>query len=123
MNLLVCARCSERCDDVTVVAGPAVRCPACAHPNPFVRSPLFCVTGPSGTGKSTVARLVLDDLADRFVVLEQDVLWQVGLRDEQSEHRTFCAAWLHAGSARQTSRQDHRHQAGHARQQTGRAER
>ncbi|PSL04798.1 broad-specificity NMP kinase [Haloactinopolyspora alba] len=97
MNPLVCDRCGERADDVTVLAGqqpPAVRCPACGHEQPFRRLPLYCVTGPSGTGKSTVARLLLETLAPRYVVVEQDVLWQAGLRDDEPDHRTFRSAWL-----------------------------
>lgn len=71
-----------------------LRCPNCGHRRPFRRLPLFCVSGPSGTGKSTVARLLVDALAERYVVVEQDVLWQSGLRDDEPDHRTFRAAWL-----------------------------
>ncbi|NED99059.1 AAA family ATPase [Phytoactinopolyspora halotolerans] len=71
-----------------------VRCVECGHRWPFRRLPLYCVTGPSGTGKSTVAGLLTASLADRFVVLEQDVLWQAGLQDDSADHRLFRAAWL-----------------------------
>lgn len=71
-----------------------VACPSCGHRWPFLRLPLYCVTGPSGTGKSTVARHLTQALADRFVVLEQDVLWQAGLRDDSADHRVFRSAWL-----------------------------
>jgi broad-specificity NMP kinase len=54
------------------------------------RLPLLALTGASGTGKSTVARLLIERLSDRFVVLEQDVLWQAGLDDIGR----FRAAWL-----------------------------
>lgn len=94
MNLLVCERCAERADSVDVVTGPAVRCASCGHQWRFRRLPLYCVTGPSGTGKSAVARFLLDSLADRFVVLEQDVLWQAGLRDHSGDHRLFRSTWL-----------------------------
>ncbi|GAA3763220.1 nucleoside kinase [Salinactinospora qingdaonensis] len=73
---------------------PVVRCTECGHRQPFTRLPLYCLTGPSGTGKSTVARLLLPRLADRFVVLEQDVLWTAGLRDPAHNHRAFRSAWL-----------------------------
>lgn len=67
-----------------------VVCADCGHRQPFQRLPLWCLTGPSGSGKSTVAPLLLERLSDRFVVLEQDVLWQAGLRGTGR----FRAAWL-----------------------------
>ena len=53
-------------------AAPLV-CHTCSHEQEFVRQPLYCLAGPSGTGKSTVGHALLPRLADRFVVLEQDV--------------------------------------------------
>lgn len=74
-----------------VVAAPAVVvCAACGHRQPLRRLPLRALTGPSGTGKSTVARLLVERLSDRFVILEQDVLWQAGLDDPAR----FRVAWL-----------------------------
>jgi broad-specificity NMP kinase len=74
-----------------VVADPAaVVCAACGHRQPLRRLPLRALTGPSGTGKSTVARLLVERLSDQFIVLEQDVLWQAGLDDPAR----FRAAWL-----------------------------
>ncbi|MBB4934017.1 broad-specificity NMP kinase [Lipingzhangella halophila] len=74
---------------------PAVLvCQACEHRQPFRRLPLWCVTGPSGTGKSTVSRILVERLQERFVVLEQDVLWLPGLRDPAGNHRAFRSAWL-----------------------------
>ncbi|GAB2492080.1 nucleoside kinase [Nocardiopsis aegyptia] len=52
------------------------------------------MSGPSGTGKSTIAGLLLERLRDRFVVLEQDLLWVGGLRDPADEHRLFRSTWL-----------------------------
>lgn len=95
MNLLVCPGCGERADPLLVEADSVIRCAHCGERWPFRRLPLFCVTGPSGVGKSAVARLLLDAVAERFVVLEQDVLWQAGLRDDDDgEHRVFRTAWL-----------------------------
>lgn len=65
-------------------------CAACGHRQSFMRLPVLSLTGPSGTGKSTVARLLVERLSGRFVVLEQDVLWQAGLRDPVR----FRSAWL-----------------------------
>lgn len=62
----------------------------CGHRQPFARLPLLALTGPSGCGKSTVARLLVERLSERFVVLEQDVLWQAGLHDPVR----FRSAWL-----------------------------
>lgn len=94
MNLLICERCGERADRPQVEPEAVIRCAHCGHRWPFLRLPLLCVTGPSGTGKSTVQRLLTTELADRFVVLEQDVLWVAGLRDDGAEHRPFRSTWL-----------------------------
>ncbi|RIQ35772.1 AAA family ATPase [Jiangella rhizosphaerae] len=94
MNLLICERCGERADHPQVEPEAVIRCAHCGHRWPFLRLPLFCLTGPSGTGKSTVQRLLATELADRFVVLEQDVLWVAGLRDDAAEHRPFRSTWL-----------------------------
>ncbi|TQN33391.1 broad-specificity NMP kinase [Haloactinospora alba] len=104
MNPLVCARCGARVDP-SGAAEAALTCVTCGHRQPFRRLPLYCVTGPSGTGKSAVGRLLVDALADRFVVLEQDVLWTAGLRDPTDEHRRFRTTWLRmAGMIQQSGR-------------------
>jgi AAA domain-containing protein len=74
-------------------AAPLV-CDACGHEQEFVRRPLYCLAGPSGTGKSTVGHALLPRLADRFVVLEQDVLWVPELQDPTDNHRAFRTTWL-----------------------------
>jgi hypothetical protein len=89
MNPLICARCGSTLDPDL-----ALNCGECGHQQPFARRPLFCLAGASGTGKSTVARVVLPRLADCFVVLEQDVLWLSPLRDPTDEHRLFRSTWL-----------------------------
>ncbi|CAM3813105.1 nucleoside kinase [Nocardiopsis rhodophaea] len=95
MNPLICAHCGARTESPYVTPdGTALRCVDCGRQRPFRRLPLYCVTGPSGTGKSTVARLLVEALSDRFVVLEQDVLWVDGLRDPADEHRLFRSTWL-----------------------------
>lgn len=91
MNPLICAGCGARTERPCVdPEPPAVICPVCGHRQRFRRLPLWSLTGPSGTGKSTVARLLVERLGDRRVVLEQDVLWQAGLRDPAR----FRSAWL-----------------------------
>ncbi|PRX96112.1 AAA family ATPase [Allonocardiopsis opalescens] len=95
MNLLICAACGVRNDEPVVVPdAPVLACPHCGHRQPFLRLPLLCVTGPSGTGKSTVAALLLERLRDRCVVLEQDLLWVDGLRDPADDYRAFRGTWL-----------------------------
>jgi len=84
---------------------PALVCAECGHRQPFRRLPLFALTGPSGTGKSTVARLLAAELADRAVVLEQDVLWTGGLTDPAGDYRLFRSTWLRmAGMIHQSGR-------------------
>lgn len=87
MNPLVCARCGG-------LVEPLLVCGECGHRQAFTRQPLFCLTGPSGAGKSTVARVLLPRLSDRFVVLEQDLLWLPELSDPTDEHRLFRSTWL-----------------------------
>lgn len=69
-------------------------CRHCAHRWPFLRLPLFALTGPSGGGKSTVGPALARLLAGRVVVLEQDVLWTGGLRDDVDGHPAFRSTWL-----------------------------
>ncbi|PSK88774.1 broad-specificity NMP kinase [Murinocardiopsis flavida] len=101
MNPLICARCGAFNGTPRVAApaaGPSAQalllCSSCGHRQPFLRLPLYCVTGPSGTGKSTAARLLGARLGDRFTVLEQDVLWVGGLRDPSRDHHAFRSTWL-----------------------------
>ncbi len=87
MNPRICDRCG------CLLELPLV-CGECGHRQSLARQPLFCLVGPSGTGKSTVARALLPRLSDRFVVLEQDVLWLPELSDPTDEHRLFRSTWL-----------------------------
>jgi len=87
MNPRICDRCG------CLLERPLI-CDQCGHRQALARQPLFCLTGPSGTGKSTVARALLPRLSDRFVVLEQDVLWLPELSDPTDEHRLFRSTWL-----------------------------
>jgi broad-specificity NMP kinase len=92
----VCTGCGELLTAPAVVewgGGSALEC-GCGHRQAFHRLPLFALTGPSGTGKSTVGRLLAAELGDRVVVLEQDLLWHAGLRDPADDYRQFRAAWL-----------------------------
>jgi hypothetical protein len=46
-----------------------------------------------------VGRALLPRLRDRFVVLEQDVLWVPELRDPAGHHRAFRTTWLRLAAA------------------------
>lgn len=94
MNPLVCAECG-----CLIAPAEPLTCPACGAEQPVLRRPLFCLTGPGGVGKSTVGRALVDRLAGRFVVLEQDLLWIDGLRDPAGEHRLFRSTWLRLAAA------------------------
>jgi broad-specificity NMP kinase len=81
---------------VPVVArdAPVLICAECGHRQPFRRLPMFALTGPSGGGKSTVARMLSPALADIAVVVEQDVLWTAGLWDPSDDFGVFRSTWL-----------------------------
>lgn len=76
------------------MSGGFRECTRCGHRWPFRRLPLFALTGPSGGGKSTVGPELSRRLADRAVVLEQDVLWVSGLREDVDGHPRFRSTWL-----------------------------
>jgi broad-specificity NMP kinase len=84
---------------------PVLVCAKCGKRQPFRRLPLFSLTGPSGTGKSTVCRQLTAEIGDLAVVLEQDVLWTAGLTDPTGDYRQFRATWLRmAGMIHQSGR-------------------
>lgn len=97
---MICPRCGER-NDVPQVdpAEPVIICGTCSHREPFRRLPLFVLTGASGTGKSTVGRLLPDRLAGQVVVLEQDLLWINGLRDPDDDFAALRQTWLRLAAA------------------------
>lgn len=77
----VCPRCSEYAADKEVVADtPNERaawaiCPHCGHRTPFLRLPLFTITGASGSGKTTVC-LHMSRRTSQVIFLESDILWR-----------------------------------------------
>ena len=91
---MICAGCGEWAEQPVIRPGPVLVCAACGHTEPFRRLPLFVLTGPSGTGKSTIGRLLTGRLADTMVVLEQDILWIDALRDPADDYGAFRRTWL-----------------------------
>ncbi|TNC28522.1 AAA family ATPase [Amycolatopsis alkalitolerans] len=89
----ICPACGDRANAPLVESSTRV-CEHCGHRWPFRRLPLFALTGPSGAGKSTVGPALARRLGARAVVLEQDVLWTAGLRDDVDGHPAFRATWL-----------------------------
>jgi broad-specificity NMP kinase len=95
VDLKICVACGERAEKPVVATDqPVLICATCGHRQPFVRLPMFALTGPSGTGKSTVSRRLTEELGGRVVVLEQDVLWNGGLRDPEDDYGQFRRTWL-----------------------------
>ncbi|MBP2476805.1 broad-specificity NMP kinase [Crossiella equi] len=95
MDLKICVSCGDKAEVPVVLPGdPVLFCAVCGHRQPFTRLPMFALTGPSGTGKSTVGKCLAAELGDAVVVMEQDVLWSAGLQDPADDYRVFRATWL-----------------------------
>ncbi len=73
--LWVCEGCGlwAEAAEIGVTDEPAFVCPHCGHHRPFVRQPLFQVTGASGAGKTRVARDLPAALPE-CAVFDQDLL-------------------------------------------------
>jgi hypothetical protein len=90
---------------LTEGAGTVLACVLCGHREPYRRLPLFALTGPSGTGKSTTGRLLVPMLESHAVVVEQDLLWVGALRDSTGDSAAFRQTWLRlAASMHQSGR-------------------
>ena len=75
-------------------------CPHCGYGHPFLRQPLFVLTGASGAGKTAVclelscAQLEGAPWVPNCVFLEQDILWRDEFSDSENGHHTFRNLWL-----------------------------
>lgn len=91
----VCARCGEYVVEKIVDAGHSVAiCPICGYEQPFLRQPLFVVTGASGAGKTAVCRALTPRLRNRCVVLESDILWGLVPASAEDDYRDYRNVWL-----------------------------
>jgi gluconate kinase/DNA-directed RNA polymerase subunit RPC12/RpoP len=94
--LRVCERCREWMDEIAVSEPAVIVCRRCGHRRPFVRLPLFQVTGASGAGKSRVARDLPAALPE-CVVLDQDILLSGPPWDQHRRNWLRVAANIHQG--------------------------
>lgn len=90
----VCPGCGVYDAERTVPEGEAVAiCRHCGQRQPFLRLPLFVLTGASGAGKSAVA-LLLPALLPECVVLEADLLWRPEFATPDDGYQSFRELWL-----------------------------
>jgi predicted kinase len=93
----VCSSCGMYAVEKEIHPGGGWRaeaaCPNCGHLHPFLRLPLFVVTGASGTGKTALAQMAAAEVGD-FVHLEMDVLWSPAFNTPEDDYRAFRSAWL-----------------------------
>jgi predicted kinase len=68
-------------------------CQYCGHTHPFLRLPLFAVSGASGTGKSTLA-LALAQRDRGCLHLESDILWRAEFDRPDQNYRDYRSLWL-----------------------------
>ena len=90
----VCQRCGiYRADKEIDSNGPWAICSECGEKHPFVMAPLVLIGGPSGGGKTTVARALVSSLPE-VVLLEGDILWRDVFASPQDDYREFYETWL-----------------------------
>lgn len=90
----VCPNCGEYAEEKQIdPAGSFAICPHCHYAHPFLRQPLFIVTGASGAGKSE-ACLALVPILNECVVMESDILWGLIPSTPEDNYRSYRNAWL-----------------------------
>jgi hypothetical protein len=91
----VCARCGEYVVEQTVDAARSVAiCPICGYEQPFLRQPLFVITGASGAGKTAMRRALTPRMRQRCVVRESDILWGLVPASAEDDYRSYRNVWL-----------------------------
>lgn len=94
----ICPACGMYDAERDVVAGAAedvgvAICAACGARLPFVRRPLFVVTGASGSGKTSTCREIIPRQTG-LLPLESDILWgTIDVREEADIDR-YWNVWL-----------------------------
>lgn len=93
----VCPSCGEYSVEKTIQPLGGDRalaiCPRCGSEIPFLRLPLFMISGASGTGKSTLAlRMAQTDFS--CVHLEGDILWRAEFNHPENDYREYREMWL-----------------------------
>jgi hypothetical protein len=68
-------------------------CPTCGYRHPFLRLPLFVLTGASGAGKTAVC-LRLPAVLPECVTLESDILWRKEFDEPATSYRAYRDLWL-----------------------------
>jgi hypothetical protein len=68
-------------------------CSTCGHRHPFLRLPLFVLTGASGAGKTAVC-LRLPGVLPECVTLESDILWRKEFDEPDTDYRAYRDLWL-----------------------------
>jgi len=90
----VCPRCGTYTVEKTIdPSGPFAICPFCYYAHPFLRLPLFIISGASGTGKSTICLALVPRLQE-CVVMESDILWGIVPATSADNYRDYRDTWL-----------------------------
>ena len=90
----ICSTCGSYHADRSIdPAGPWAICPECGAREAFEMRPLFLVGGPSGGGKSAVARELLRRELP-VVALDSDIIWDERFNTPENNYRPFTETWL-----------------------------
>ncbi len=90
----VCFKCGKyRADKLIDPMGPYAICPECGFRLNFVMSPLFIVSGASGTGKTTICQSLLGQIS-QIVLLDSDIIWRPEFNTPETQYRDFFETWL-----------------------------
>lgn len=90
----ICEKCGIYQADKTIdPSGPFAICPACGHRHNFRYTPLWIVSGASGSGKSTVCSRLTSQL-QQLVLLDTDILWRESFNTPETNYSDFFETWL-----------------------------